>query len=229
MKLAGLTAVALACLALGRLPPLLSGSSSLQGRPAAGYLALTALVAAGQVLLLVWASRRLDLPPTGDLAGRQTAVWWRPLAALAVFIVMGLLQASLTGLGGASQAAASPLVSSGSRSPAWIVAAALFAIGIGCQEELLYRRYLADGLDSCLADATNDGDPAGGATRSRLKAELASSLLFGFGHLYQGWSGGLAAFVAGWLLCRLYRRGRDWPSLALGHAAWDFFVLMMRA
>jgi membrane protease YdiL (CAAX protease family) len=89
----------------------------------------------------------------------------------------------------------------------------LSSLAVGASEELLFRLC----LPSLFRNAGLPGQGAG----------LVSMLLFTLGHTGQGRIGVLASIFFGAVLQRSADRGEGYPTLALGHAFYDFSILCL--
>ncbi len=89
----------------------------------------------------------------------------------------------------------------------------LTAVTIGYSEELFFRSYL-------LTELIN-------YTGSRRSSILAGSLLFSIGHIYQGAGGFLSSFIIGIYFSHLFLKRKRIHSIALGHALYNFSVLVL--
>ena len=192
---AGLIAAVATPLLTGRLGLPLLATLSLQG----------VLILIGLQLLLrwrrtPWGSLRLPAPRLGDLGRGLLALG----AVLAVNVVLNLVlsgvdpslmenhQQRLSGIAGSL---------TDGLSFAGIAATALF---IGFYEEALARGFLLRRSEALLGGSWG---PA-----------LLSSLLFGLGHFYQGWTGVLQTALIGLVLARLSLHwGSLWPAI-VAHA-----------
>ncbi|MBU0935148.1 MAG: CPBP family intramembrane metalloprotease [Spirochaetes bacterium] len=219
---------------LARLPALLLDLPLSGTRPSSSWLWLSALAALLQLCILLVALPRL-LPGRPLLRRFPTA---RQILAAAVvwlffFIVTMLLQLiqqwlAAEGLAGhlPSEGGLSPLLPGAAYSLPWLAAALVFALSIGYQEELLYRFWLPRFFSPWTAGAAIDGNDE--FMTSGLPGILLAALLFAFGHLYQGWTAFAGALLLALGLSFALRRGISLHSLALGHAAWNLFVLLNR-
>lgn len=228
--LLGLT-LGLACLMLARLPALLLALPLSDTRPSASWLWLSALVAMLQLCILFIALPKL-LPgrpllrifPSARQVLAAVPVW---LFFFVVTMVLQLIQAQLAA-GGQSPLAESqlPLAAGGGISLLWLAAALVFALCIGYQEELLYRYWLPRLFSPLPANAALGGSDE--SLAAGLPGILLAALLFAFGHLYQGWGAFAGALLLAFGLSFALRKGFSLHSLALGHAAWNLFVLLNR-
>lgn len=200
--------------ALGRLAlpyPLILLPAGALGLPrtllGAGVLAA---LQTGLLLLIVSRDRSRDRIP------------WRPRwrdAAEAAAIAAGLLAALalLTLLAGALPETAREALLRGYRwelaDAALLPAALLFVLASAYREELYFRAYFL----TVLAET---------ATPAWL-AVLASALLFGAGHLYQGWLAAGGALLAGIAFALLYLQRPGLHRLAWAHAAFNLTVLLL--
>ncbi len=198
--------------ALGRLAllyPLIMLPAGAFGLPRT-LLAAAALAALQTgVLLLVVARDRSRAP-----------IPWRPRrrdAAEAALIAAALLAALalLTLLAGALPEPAREALLRGYRweltDAALLPAALAFVLASAYREELYFRAYFLSVL-------------AGTPTPGWL-AVLASALLFGAGHLYQGWLAAGGALLIGIAFALLYRQRPALHRLAWAHAAFNLAVL----
>ena len=95
--------------------------------------------------------------------------------------------------------------------PAQVPAAAAFVVAGAYREELYFRVY-------CLSVLQRAGTPA-------WLAVLGSALLFGAGHLYQGWVAAAFAVLMGSTLAMLFQRRPGLHRLVFAHALFNAMVL----
>lgn len=88
----------------------------------------------------------------------------------------------------------------------------LSSIGIGYSEELFFRFFVPTALER------TDISPSA--------AILASALLFGFSHGSQGCFGMIGAAILALLFSFFRMKGKGLHALAIGHALYDFVILM---
>ena len=95
--------------------------------------------------------------------------------------------------------------------PAQVPVAAAFVVASAYREELYFRAYSLSVLQRA-------GTPA-------WLAALGSALLFGAGHLYQGWAAAAFAVLMGSALAMLYQRRPGLHRLVFAHALFNAMVL----
>ena len=145
-----------------------------------------------------WRPRRRDAVEAGLIAAGLVGVL--ALASLLVGTLPGPLRESLLrGYRWELQAAAQ------------VPLALAFVVISAYREELYFRAYLLTVLEEI-------------ATPPWL-AVLTSALLFGLGHLYQGWLAAAGALLIGVAFALLYRRRPSLHRLAWAHAAFNLAVL----
>jgi uncharacterized protein len=89
------------------------------------------------------------------------------------------------------------------------------SVGAGISEELAYRGFLIYYLGSYLPQL------------NLLEKVLLSSLVFGLGHLYQGWKGVLCTGIGGLVLGGLYVSTASLLVPMIVHAVLDLRVLLI--
>jgi membrane protease YdiL (CAAX protease family) len=89
------------------------------------------------------------------------------------------------------------------------------SVGAGISEELLFRGFLFYYLALWLPHI------------NKLECVLVTSLIFGLGHLYQGWKGVVGTGVGGLLLAGLYVLSGNLLLPMVFHAVADLRVLMI--
>ena len=99
----------------------------------------------------------------------------------------------------------------GLQAPAQVPLALAFVLVSAYREELYFRAYVLTVLEEI-------------ATPPWL-AVVTSALLFGLGHLYQGWLAAAGALLVGTAFALLYRRRPSLHRLAWAHAAFNLAVL----
>ncbi len=202
-----------------RFPPGSSGSSSLGPDNPSYHLALIFS------LLPCCAYVLFRMIQSGGLSGFGVEARVKPrdiAGAVILALLLGLLAslpAFLSRLAGAAgfPGSANPLLDSLGRPelPPWffLPLIALAALATGYAEELFFRFWLPRRL-------TQGGLGEGAAI-------VLSALMFGAAHGNQGPLAAVVATAMGGLLSLRKRGGGSWHELALGHALYDFAVLMM--
>lgn len=89
---------------------------------------------------------------------------------------------------------------------------ALVSLGVGYSEELFFRFFMPKALEKALFPAS--------------AAVLASALLFGLSHASQGLLGIAGATLLALLFSFFAKKGKSLHALALGHALYDFVILL---
>jgi uncharacterized protein len=140
------------------------------------------------------------------------------LLFLLVFFISGFLLwlVYLSGLGKDS-----PLVSWALGNPALFPLAIAASFVTGYREELFFRAYLLRELSEFRRERS-------GTDRGISWREIsASSLLFTFGHLYQGFSRALIIFVVSQLFGLHFSRHRNFHEVAIAHGLYNSAVLLL--
>jgi len=129
----------------------------------------------------------------------------------AAAIAVALLFAFLSLFSGARNPLLYPFGGS-SRQPLSIFLMMLSSLGIGYSEELFFRFFAVKAFEK-------SGFSSSGAV-------LASALLFGASHGSQGVFGMISAAILALLFSFFMMRGKSLHALALGHALYDFAILL---
>ena len=173
--------------------------------PAAGVLAA---LQAGLMLIVI----RFDL----GMGGIDWRMRWRDAGeAVLIAAAMAAALTAATLLTDALPVPVNDAVRRGHRwqleAPAQVPVAAAFVVTSAYREELYFRAY-------CLSLLQRAGTPA-------WLAALGSALLFGAGHLYQGWAAAAFAVLMGSVLAMLYQRRPGLHRLVFAHALFNAMVL----
>jgi len=131
------------------------------------------------------------------------------VAAAAVVFALGLALFSL--ISKAENPLLSPLQASG-RTGLLLFLMAVSSLGIGYSEELFFRFFAVTSLER--------------AGISPALAALGSAIVFGVSHGSQGFLGMTAAAMLALLFSFFRARGKGLHALALGHALYDFVILL---
>ncbi|MEN6364758.1 MAG: CPBP family intramembrane glutamic endopeptidase [Rectinema sp.] len=122
------------------------------------------------------------------------------------------------GLAGGAFGFSNPLLANARRAPldiSFVFAAALSSLAVGYAEELFFRVFGQDSLER--------------AGMGKIAAAAAISLVFGAAHGAQGIAGMASAALLGAVFSAFRLSGRGPHPLALGHALYDFAVLLIAA
>lgn len=178
----------------------------------AGYMVQYLLLSIPQVLLLIYLLWVQKIPPLSAFGFRRLegGDWLHGAALVAALALLLLVIRLATPLLPEAAAAGYRWRLSG---PALLPLAALFSFTAGYKEEIFYRAYLLTRLQSLSAPIWS--------------AAAASSLLFAWGHAYQGLTAVIFAFLQGILFCVCFLRRRNVHVLALAHGLYNFSALLL--
>jgi membrane protease YdiL (CAAX protease family) len=173
------------------------------------------VVAIPQIWLMLWlpelnrpgsrAQMGLRRPAPGDLIPAIIT----SVALIGTSMLAGLILSAFTSLGSAE----APLWEF--TRPELLPLILVTMVAVGYREEVFYRAYLfrrAEELD----------------VRPELTV-IASSLLFGIGHLYQGVQGLVVTTLLGVVLAAVYLRTRNVHAVAIGHGLYNAAVLFIES
>jgi membrane protease YdiL (CAAX protease family) len=202
---------------LGAFLPLGSGGAPSIASPAWHLGILATLVPAGALLAYLM-SRAEGLAAFGVRIGLRPSELAGALVLLGIAWLVALLPDLATRiLAPAAEAPNNPLLEGLGRpstSPLLLIPVVLLScLATGYVEELYFRVYLLRRL-------------AQGGFRG-WDSILFSSLLFGLAHGSQGPLGALVASLLGAIFALRWRAARSWHEIALGHAFYDFSVLLV--
>ena len=153
--------------------------------------------------------RAYDLGLSGLIPKAKDFVNGIMIASAAAFFALAM--AALGYLAGASNPLLYPFVGSGSSLPAMLAMAAS-SLGIGYSEELFFRFFAVTTFEK--------------ADFSPNLAILFSAVLFGVSHGSQGIFGIIGASILAILFSFFRAKGKGLHALALGHALYDFLILL---
>jgi membrane protease YdiL (CAAX protease family) len=194
------------------LPGYIAGTPSALGSAMAQYL----LISVPQLFLLIYILWIQKDPPLSAFGFRRPKGHdW--LYGFALFLLLCLLYAAIRLLIPLLPDAVEESLSQGFR---WkltdarlLPLALLFCLTTGYREEVFYRAYLLGRLGSMEVPAA--------------PAVAASSLLFMWGHIYQGWAAVAFALLQSIVFCLFYLRVRNVHLLAVSHGLYNFLALVL--
>jgi len=194
----------------------LPGYFGAQPESPGAYMPQYLLVSVPQILLLVyilWLDPDVSLSEFGFRRPRRRE--W--LGGAALFAVLCALLMAIRFLSPLLGEDARDAASRGYRwrlpDPALLPLAVLFSVAAGYKEEVFYRAYLLTRFRSPILPVWT--------------VAVAGSLLFAWGHVYQGITAVVFAFLQGLLFCAGFLKIRNVHVLAAAHGLYNFLALLL--